>query len=57
MLGQEAEEEIEKLKIKKVELENRIALVQEFEEKEQLESEIKNLEKQIDILEKLKKVS
>lgn len=54
MFGKDIEVEIEKLKMRKVELTNKLNLVEEFEEKEQIESEIARIQKQIEILERLK---
>jgi hypothetical protein len=54
MLPNEVDAEIEKLKVKKVELTSKLNLVEEFEEKEQIEDEIARIQRQIDILEKLK---
>jgi hypothetical protein len=54
MLPSEVDAEIERLKVKKVELTSKLNLVEEFEEKEQLESEIAKIQQQIEILEKLK---
>jgi hypothetical protein len=42
------------LKVKKVELTSKLNIAEEFEEREQLESEIARIQKQIEILEKLK---
>jgi hypothetical protein len=57
MLPNEVDAEIEKLKVKKVELTSKLNLVEEFEEKEQIEDEIARIQRQIDILEKLKSKS
>jgi len=57
MLPNEVDAEIEKLKVKKVELTSKLNLVEEFEEKEQIEDEIARIQKQIEILEKLKSKS
>jgi hypothetical protein len=54
MLPNEIDAEIEKLKVKKVELTSKLNIAEEFEEREQLESEIARIQKQIEILEKLK---
>jgi hypothetical protein len=57
MLPNEVDAEIEKLKVKKVELTSKLNLVEEFEEKEQIEDEIARIQRQIEILEKLKSKS
>jgi len=57
MLPNELDAEIEKLKAKKIELTTKLNLAEEFEEKEQLESEIAKIQQQIEILEKLKSKS
>lgn len=54
MIREEANMEIEKLKVKKVELVNKMNLTTDFDEKEELQREVERLQKQIDILEKLK---
>ena len=54
MLPNEIDAEIEKLKVKKVELTSKMNIAEEFEEREQLESEIARIQRQIEILEKLK---
>lgn len=54
MLPEEAEKEIEKLKLKIKELKRKSALATDFDEREGLEEEIKNIERQVEILEKLK---
>ncbi len=46
------EAEIEKLKLKKIELVNRINITSEFEEKEDLQSQVDQIQKQIETLEK-----
>ena len=51
----EIEREIEKLKMKKVELANRINLTRDFEEREELQREIDRIQAQIEILEKFNK--
>jgi hypothetical protein len=57
MLPNEVDAEIEKLKAKKIELTSKLNLAEEFEEKEQLESEIAKIQQQIEVLEKLKSKS
>lgn len=54
MITEDADMEIEKLKVRKVELVNRMNLTTDFDDKEELQREIERLQKQIDILEKLK---
>ena len=49
----DVEEEIERLKARKVELVNKMNLVQSFDEKEEMQNEIERIEKQIETLEKL----
>jgi SMC interacting uncharacterized protein involved in chromosome segregation len=44
--------EVENLKLKKLELTNKMNLTSDFEEKEELESQIKILQNQIETLEK-----
>lgn len=46
------EAEIEKLKMKKIELVNRINITSEFEEKEDLQTQVDQIQKQIETLEK-----
>lgn len=48
----EIEQEIEKLKIKKVELVNRINIASDFEEREDLQAQADRIQKQIETLEK-----
>jgi hypothetical protein len=52
-MGKDVEEEIERLKSKKVELVNRINLVTSFDDKEEIENEVKRIQKQIDMLERM----
>ncbi len=54
MIGKDIDEEIGKLKAKKVEITNRMNLVISFDEKEELQEEMKRIQKQIDTLEKFK---
>lgn len=54
MLPEDIEEEIEKLKLRKVELTNKMNLTTDYEEKEEIKQSIDNIQKQIDLLEKLK---
>jgi hypothetical protein len=53
MLKPDVEEEIERLKMRKIEITNRVNLASNFDDKEDLKEEIKRIQKQIDILEKL----
>lgn len=48
------EEEIEKLRIKKIEITNRMNMSTSFEDKEDLKQDISRITEQIDLLEKLK---
>ena len=50
----EVSEEIERLKMKKVELANKANMTTDFEEKEDLKTQIDQLQKQIETLEKFK---
>ncbi|MEM5801891.1 MAG: hypothetical protein QXQ18_00690 [Candidatus Aenigmatarchaeota archaeon] len=54
MLQKDVEEEIEKLKSKKMELVNKINLTLDFEERDNLEKEVEKIEEQIQLLEKMK---
>ncbi len=54
MLTEDAESEIERLKSKKIEVTNKINMTSDFNEKEELQMEIKRIQNQIDVLEKLK---
>lgn len=54
MLSAEAEREIEKLKLKKSELTNKVNLTNNFEEKDRLERQLSAINSQIKLLEKLK---
>lgn len=47
--------EIEKLRMKKVEMANRINLAKDFDEKEELQLQISRIQQQIETLEKFKK--
>ncbi len=51
----EISEEIEKLKLKKVELTNKMNMTVSFDEKEDLKQDIARINAQIEILEKFKK--
>ena len=48
------EDEIEKLKMKKVELVHKINLTMDFEEKEGLQAQVNQIQKQIETLEKFR---
>ncbi len=48
----EIETEIEKLKMKKIELVNKINITSDFEEKEELQAQVDQMQKQIETLEK-----
>jgi len=54
MLPKEADQEIEKLRLRKLEFTNKMNITSNFEEREDLEEEIERIDKQIQILEKLK---
>jgi hypothetical protein len=47
--------EIEKLKLKKVELINKISLTTDFDEREELDKQMERIQKQIETLEKFKR--
>jgi hypothetical protein len=52
MLKSDIEEEIERLKIRKIEITNKINLISNFDEKEEMKSEVQRIQKQIETLEK-----
>jgi len=54
VLREDAEEEIEKLKMRKVELTNRLNLVKDYDEREQMKADIEKIQMQIKILERMK---
>jgi len=54
MLTADVEREIEKLKLKKSEVTNKINLTNDFDEKETLEKQLSAINSQIKLLEKLK---
>jgi len=54
MIGTDIDNEIQKLKARKVEITNKMNLVISFDEKEELQEEVKRIQKQIDTLEKFK---
>lgn len=55
MLEADLEKEIERLKVKKVELTNKMNLTTSFDEKEEYTKEIEIIQRQIEVLEKFKK--
>lgn len=55
MRTEDIEEEVEKLKSRKVELTNRMNMVTSFDDKEELKQDIGRITTQIELLEKLKK--
>jgi len=50
----ELEDEIGRLKARKMEIVNKINLVGSFDEKEEMQNEVKRIQRQIDTLEKFK---
>lgn len=48
------EEEIERLKIKRIEIVNKMNLVSTFDEKEEMQDEVNRIQKQIETLEKFR---
>lgn len=54
ILPEDIEGEIEKLKLKKVELTNKLNITDDYDEKEDLRADIERIQNQIDILEKFK---
>jgi hypothetical protein len=54
MLPEDVGAEVERLKIKKIELANRLNLTDDYDEKEELRLGIERIQKQIDTLEKLR---
>ncbi len=54
MRAEDIEEEVEKLKSRKVELTNRMNMTTSFDDKEELKQDIGRITAQIDLLEKLK---
>lgn len=53
-MSNEIENEIDKLRMKKVEITNKINLTNSFDEKEEYAKELEVIQKQINVLEKLK---
>ena len=54
MEKQDVQEEVERLKARKVELVNKMNLLQSFDEKEEMQNEIDRIQKQIETLEKFR---
>ncbi|MEM5794528.1 MAG: hypothetical protein QXS48_00145 [Candidatus Aenigmatarchaeota archaeon] len=54
MLAEDAEKEIERLKIRKKELTTKLGLIKDSAQKEMIKNEIKRIDEQINVLEKLK---
>lgn len=54
MLPEDAEKEIERLKIRKKELTTKLSLIKDSAQKETIKNEIKRIDEQINVLEKLK---
>jgi hypothetical protein len=54
MLPEDVEKEIDKLKLKRTELANKISIITDFDEKEKLEIQLANINSQIRLLEKLR---
>jgi seryl-tRNA synthetase len=54
MLAEDVEKEVERLKNRKKELSTKLSLIRNSEEKETIKKEIKKIEEQINLLEKLK---
>ena len=54
MLPGDIDEEIENLKLKKVEITNRMNLTTDYDEKEEMKETVDKIQRQIEILEKLK---
>ncbi len=54
MTPEDIDEEIEKLKVRRIEITNRMNTTTSFDDKESLKSDIDRINKQIGILEKMK---
>jgi hypothetical protein len=54
MLEEDVEEEIEKLKMRRIELTTEMNSAYDYEEREELKGELEKLQRQIEVLEKLK---
>ena len=55
MLIKDVEEEIEKLKVRKIELTSKMNMTTRFDEEEEIKDDIDRIDKQIEILGKFKK--
>ena len=54
MLTEDVEKEVERLKIRKKELSTKLSLTKDSTEKEMIKNEMKRIDEQISVLEKLK---
>jgi len=54
-MNEDIEEEIEKLKLRKIELTNRMNMTTSFDDKEDLKQDVTRIAAQIELLEKFKK--
>jgi len=54
MIPRDVEEEIENLKLKKVEIVNKMNLTTDYDEKEEMKESVDKIQRQIEILERLK---
>lgn len=54
MLPEDIEGEIERLKLKKVELINKLNITDDYDEKEEIRADVERIESQIDTLEKFR---
>lgn len=54
MLPEDIEGEIERLKLKKVELINKLNITDDYDEKEEIRADVERIQNQIDTLEKFK---
>ena len=54
-MNQDIDAEIQKLKVKSMELTNRLNISDDFDEKEEIRNDIQRLQQQIDTLDKFKK--
>jgi len=55
MLTEDVEAEIDKLKVRRLEMTNRMNMTTSFDDKEEMKEDINRIARQIEILEKLKK--
>ena len=55
MIPRDVEEETENLKLKKVEITNKMNLTTDYDEKEEMKENVNKIQRQIEILERLKK--